>query len=222
MSERDQFTDEPMERLIEAAREHYNDPPTLDADAMWNRVAPKLRTVPRRWSVSPWLAAAAALVLWLGGIGLGRWTAPTADVGSEVAQATGSDSALTVNDAPPTTVAGSTAVLRFAAYQHLSETGSFLERFDTAGAGDVEVARWGKRLLTDTRLLLDTSVSDDADLRRLLEDLELILAQVVQLAGDRDAANEALELEQLNQGLEEQRVLPRIREILPPVLSAAD
>jgi len=222
MSERDEFTDEPMERLIEAAREHYNDPPPMDAEAMWAKVAPHLKTAPRRWSISPWLAAAAAAVLWLGGMSLGRWTAPATQVGSEIAEATGSDSATMVDDAPAATPEGSAAVLRFAAYQHLSETGSFLERFDTTGTGDVELAVWAKRLLTDTRLLLDTSVSDDLGLRRLLEDLELILAQVVQLAGDRDIANEALEREQLNQGLEAQQVLPRIREILPPVLSAAD
>ncbi len=213
MNDHDPKLDEDLQHLIDTAKAHYNDPPAPPAASMWEALEPRLASSPRRWAVAPWAAVAAGLVLALGGIGLGRWIAAPAP--EQIAE--GTPNASDPESLPLIPAEEGAPVLRFAAYQHLVQTAGFLERFDTVGAP--EVAHWGKRLLTDTRLLLDTSVSDDAELRRLLEDLELILAQVVQLAGDRGRPQEQLELEQLNRGLEDQAVLPRIREIVPPVLS---
>ena len=73
-------------------------------------------------------------------------------------------------------------------------------------ADDLYVGRAHDLLLT-TRLLLDSPASDDPRLRALLEDLELVLAQVVRLQVDQGGT----ELELIRQALEQRDVLPRLR-----------
>jgi hypothetical protein len=62
-------------------------------------------------------------------------------------------------------------------------------------------------LLLTTRLLLDSPASADPRFRTLLEDLELVLAQVVRL----QSAESSEELEIIRQALEQRDVLPRLR-----------
>ena len=57
------------------------------------------------------------------------------------------------------------------------------------------------------RLLLDSPASEDPRVRRLLEDLELVLAQIAQLpAASRDA-----DADYITEGMEAGSVLPRLR-----------
>jgi hypothetical protein len=67
------------------------------------------------------------------------------------------------------------------------------------------IARAGD-LLTTTRLLLDSPAADTPSMRNLLEDLELVLAQVVRL---RDAPSRT-ELDLIHQALDQREVLPRL------------
>ncbi|MBK7905332.1 MAG: hypothetical protein IPJ78_02080 [Gemmatimonadetes bacterium] len=66
---------------------------------------------------------------------------------------------------------------------------------------DSLTARWAKDVLTNTRLLLDSPAGDDPLRRRLLEDLETVLVQLVQRSGrideDRDMLDRTLEKTQL-------------------------
>jgi hypothetical protein len=62
-------------------------------------------------------------------------------------------------------------------------------------------------LLLTTRLLLDSPAAADPRFRNLLEDLELVLAQVVRLQSVESAA----ELDLIRQALEQRDVLPRLR-----------
>ena len=66
---------------------------------------------------------------------------------------------------------------------------------------DSLTARWAKDVLTNTRLLLDSPAGDDPVRRRLLEDLETVLVQLVQRSGrvdeDRDMLDRTLEKTQL-------------------------
>lgn len=66
---------------------------------------------------------------------------------------------------------------------------------------DSLTARWAKDVLTNTRLLLDSPAGDDPMRRRLLEDLETVLVQLVQRSGraaeDRDMLDRTLEKTQL-------------------------
>ena len=76
-----------------------------------------------------------------------------------------------------------------------------------AGRADEQFITRAGQLLTTTRLLLDSPAASDQSMRTLLEDLELVLAQVVHLQNDRGRT--ALDL--INQALEQRDVLPRLR-----------
>jgi hypothetical protein len=62
-------------------------------------------------------------------------------------------------------------------------------------------------LLSQTRWLLDAPELSDPALQLLLEDLEIVLAQVVRLQADRDP----MKLDLLAESLEQRDVLPRLR-----------
>src|SRR6266480_2598871 len=74
-----------------------------------------------------------------------------------------------------------------------------------------ESPRQARDLLATTRLMLDSPAGKDARLKGLLEDLELVLAQIAQLpaSGDRE------DVQSINQGLDQRSVLLRLRTANP-------
>lgn len=93
---------------------------------------------------------------------------------------------------------------------HLSRSETFLAgvRVDLAvGSTDAEFEAWARSLLSRTRLLLASPAGRDPETRRLLEDLELMLAQVVMTASTNDPA----EVRLLGEGLEDGDLLQRLR-----------
>jgi len=202
----------------------YNVPPEVPRASMWEAIRPRLAVdaVSENAKVRPawqWgtLAAAAAGVVLLIGFGLGRVAQPA---GPEVT--------------PPLSVAerpaepsGATSLVRVAAIRHLAATQTLLFEVGTeaeSGAIDPNIATWATQLLTDTRLMLDSSLGDQGDMRALLEDLELILVQVVHASkagAGLDAEVGRMELQQLTRGMQDNDVLPRIQQLLPPVAAGA-
>ena len=79
-----------------------------------------------------------------------------------------------------------------------------------SGRFDPQVQAWARNQLTRTRLALDAEVGQDPAIRGLLQDLELILAQVVSL-GDTGPRRTNEELTLIAQGMTEQGLLERIR-----------
>ncbi len=107
------------------------------------------------------------------------------------------------------------APYRLAALQHLSQAEVLLTsvRADTRrGQLDAQVSNWARDLLSTTRLLLDSPAAGDAQLRRLLGDLELVLAQIAQLPAGRKAG----ELDLIDQAMAQRDVLFRLRTTVPP------
>jgi hypothetical protein len=76
---------------------------------------------------------------------------------------------------------------------------------------DPAIGRWARDVLTSTRLLLDSPASDDPEMRSLLQDLELVLAQIVQRTGQPDP----LEDEMIDWTIEDRDLLPRLRRAVP-------
>lgn len=66
---------------------------------------------------------------------------------------------------------------------------------------DSLTAKWAREMLTNTRLLLDSPAGDDPARRRLLEDLETVLVQLVQRSGgavdERELIDRTLQRTQL-------------------------
>ncbi|MGH7568181.1 MAG: hypothetical protein ACREL9_04290 [Gemmatimonadales bacterium] len=202
----DRFDDQ----LREAAQD-YHRPPATPREELWARIE-AARTARREMKpvvvLRPWLrwglGIAAILVL---GIGIGRWTAgPGRGRGvPPVAQSEGRDR----GDA-------SSVAYRVAATQYLSRTEAFLTDFRTrarvgAGRPDGRFAASARDLLTLTRLMLDSPAADDARLRALLEDLELVLVQIARLTDGGTAE----EVDLITQGLEHRGVLTKLRTAIP-------
>ncbi len=186
------------ERILEAARA-YHRPPETPREEMWARIAAE-RTAPWSARVIPlrrrWLgfAAAAAAVLTIG-VGIGRFSAgPTG----------------TSWEGPST----NRAAYRLATQEYLAQSEAFLTLFRASlgEQGDYRLAAASARqLLATNRLLLDSPAAVDPATRVLLEDLELVLAQIAQLApGSRDE-----DVELVRDGIEQGDVMPRLRTAVP-------
>jgi hypothetical protein len=82
---------------------------------------------------------------------------------------------------------------------------------------DGRLAGWARQLLEDTRLLLDSPASADPRRRRLLEDLELVLAQITRLgAGESTRPSGGVAERELIDGkLKNGQVLSRLRTAIP-------
>jgi hypothetical protein len=199
--------------LKEVAADSYNRPPArVPRDEMWEVVASGLRdaavadrrsavaTAPRRgWRSPAWGALAASLVLAAGiGIGYGlRGTVAPPD-GRQVVTAPPADSV-------------STRSLDVAMLQHLSNAEALLVAYrGTQTDADGHVHSWARDVLSTTRLLLDSRAGADPLRRRLLEDLELILVQIVQLPG---GAEEERQL--IDETLAREQLMTRLRTTIP-------
>lgn len=207
MTEREQ---EPLdERLRDLARS-WHEPPEAPREEMWQAIArarqqrteaPRTLAFVARPAFRLGAGIAALLVL---GIGIGRLTAPGAEVNVPRAS---------VAERQRTDPAGSpmpAAAYQLAAERHLEQSELYLTLFRTSvrtGRTDDIGTGTARELLMSNRLLLDSPASQDPRVRRLLEDLELVLAQIAQLpAGDRDG-----DAGFITDGMEAGSVLPRLR-----------
>lgn len=198
-----------MDDLIQReARGYHLDAPS-PADRMWARIEddvarairPASRTAPR-W---PWIAAsagiAAALVI---GVAIGRnMNRGDTPVAVTVPPAASLDSARL-------------AVMRGVTSSHFVQAEVFLTsvRADLqAGRHDPQRAERSRQLLARTRLLMAQDAHRPLPVARLLEDLELVLAEIAALpdTGEQRPVDAQLLDERLRVGT----VLPRIRTILP-------
>ena len=200
-----------LEQLLVEMRRSYNVPPEPPLDAMWEQVGQ------RRWAghgTGPagrsaggkrgrtmwWLGMAAALVL---GVAVGRFT----NASRPGASSPGASSTET-----PATVASrelSAESYDRTTTRYLGQTAALLVALPAevrAGRPDRRFVARAAELLTTTRLLLDSPAAADPKVRALLEDLELVLAQVAHLEPDRGR----IELELIAQALEQRDLLPRL------------
>ena len=101
-----------------------------------------------------------------------------------------------------------------AAARHLTEAEAMLTAFKgdlSQGRMDAEISAWGKDLLSNTRLLLDSPAANDPVRRKLLQDLELVLVQIVQLSPKSPARDRDL----IKGALTDDQVLTRLRTAIP-------
>ncbi len=195
--------EEGLARMIHEAGEGYRRAPEPRTDLMWQRIEARAFAPQSRISWSLPLALAAVLAL---GLGVGFWA------GRRATAPAAADSSLT-NQAGPARLAGAGAT------PFVGVASNYLEQMTglvIAVAGDLRTGQvppgtivHARELLSTTRLLLDGGVEDQR-FRDLLEDLELVLAQVVRL---RDATP-ALDAALIAQALDQREVLPRLTSYL--------
>jgi hypothetical protein len=200
--------DDRLDDQLRDAAKDYNDPPETPRDAMWERIvamraaekAEPLRPLrhlrPLRW------AAGIAAVLALG-IGLGR---------------------LSINTAPPVAAPAPVATApaprvsnpgyQVATAEHLSQSEAFLTLFRASvrqGGNEQLASATARQLLATNRLLLDSPAANDGRTRLLLQDLELVLAEIAQLSPQPRSRD----LDLITEGLERGGVMSRLRTAVP-------
>jgi hypothetical protein len=201
------MSDDRFETQFREAARDYHRPPETPREEMWAAIDAerrRRRSAPRIAGLSPawqWgIGMAAVLVL---GIAIGRWIRPGVGGGP----------------ATPSASAASRArvdvAYHLAAAQYLSRTEILLAGFRadarTGDRPDAQFLAQARELLSSTRLLLDSPASQDPQLKPLLEDLEVVLAQIALLPTSRDTAD----VEIINQGIDQRSVLTRLRTAIP-------
>jgi hypothetical protein len=110
--------------------------------------------------------------------------------------------------------APSSNIYQVATVRHLADAEAMLTSFSVGSrdaSTNAQFAVWAKGLLSNTRLLLDSPAGDDPRRAKLLQDLELVLAQIVQLS-----PNAAAEDRELIQGsIQQGHVMTRLRTAIP-------
>jgi hypothetical protein len=211
----DRFDDQ----LRESAKE-YNVPPETPREVMWARIEAernagtrergkdgKAKTfhrsiVPSFRSFRPlrWPAGIAALLAI--GIGLGRMSAPRTEP-------TPASVAATAPASPLTGVA-----YQVVTAEHLGQAEAFLTLFRTSvrrGGNEQLASATARQLLASNRLLLDSPAGSDNRTRLLLQDLELILAQIAQLSPRPSSPD----LDLITDDLKDSGVMSRLRTAVP-------
>jgi hypothetical protein len=216
MTNNDDNIPELPDALREAVRD-YNAPPELsraDLDSMWTAIESKsfksdiggrvsdrdkaVSVLARRWfAPRSLLPIAATLVL---GVALGRASVrpPNALPGAGVPRRM---SMIDTMQVP--------APYRETTSRYLGQTAALLVALPSGGRADDNFRGRAHNLLLTTRLLLDSPAADDVRTRALLEDLELVLAQVVRLQSDGNQGPAELDL--IRQAMDSRDVMPRLR-----------
>lgn len=204
-----------LDNLIRDAARDHNAPPATPRAEMWETIRASreaARTEVRPPAVRPGrsplrlvFAIAALLAL---GISIGRLTVP-ARSGSAAAPAQP-----TVVAAPEAAAAEQRergeAAARFATDDHLTQVETFLTEFGTRPAA-TDFSAQAQDLLTDTRLLLDSKRVVDPRTRKLLEDLELVLAQIATL----NPGAKGMDRDLIADGLAQSHLRTRLRNAIP-------
>ena len=205
--------DKEFERIIGELPRTFRPPAEPPHDEMWRAIeaahfdSADRRVVFRRRALSmvPWLAVAAALLV---GIGIGRGTSRPAPSAQAVAS--------TAARSPAASPADGT--YRDETTRYLEQAAALLialpnptgpDRF-TSASGNSRLADKASDLLVTTRLLLDSPAAQDPKLHSLLEDLELVFAQIARLRVEKSRSD----LDLIHQAVEQGNVLSRLNSVV--------
>jgi hypothetical protein len=103
---------------------------------------------------------------------------------------------------------------RLAVVNHVVGSEAMITAFRTSarrGEVDAQLAKWAHDLLGETRLLESSAPSDDVAMKRLLEDLELVLAQIVQYTNRGTHSPDDVDL--IERSIRRRSVMSNIRNI---------
>ena len=96
--------------------------------------------------------------------------------------------------------------------QHLAGSEAMITAFRASarrGEVDAQLAAWSRELLSTTRMLEASAATQDPTMKRLLEDLDLVIAQIVQYV--THGTNNSEELDLIEQSITTRGVIPKLR-----------
>lgn len=200
------MTEERFEKFLMQTLDDLDPVPPTPRAEMWARIEGQ-RSFRRQSSrTRVWISWGVGLAAMLAvGVGIGRMS-----VGGERQPATHVASVTQPSNAAPV----NRTAYRLAVAEYMSNADALLTSFRTQpkGALDPDIAIQARDLLTNTRLLLDSPAADDPKVAALLEDLELIIAQIARMS-----APSTVEREIIRDGMNKTAVLPRLRATQPSV-----
>lgn len=228
------MSDEKFEEFLQRGSASYNEPPArVPRDEMFaaitamraerRRPGVEGRTVGARVSIprAALIGMAATLVI---GVAIGRYAlSERRGAGSGAAMVRDGRPAIAAGgaDRPSSPVAetGHASAYARAATAELARAEALLTAYGAPARGtpasagvDRQLSAWARDILSNTRLLLDSPAADDPVRRRLLQDLELVLVQMVQRSPEADAAGER---SHIDRSIERTHVISRLRAALP-------
>lgn len=215
--------DDRLDDLLRDAARDYNEPPDTPREEMWERIVAERRQREKSRGILPFRrfhgfrpgravrAGAGIAALLAIGIGLGRLSM----------ERPGSTPAPAPTPAPVAAAAPrvSSPAYHLATTEHLSQSETFLTLFKASvrGQGNERLASaTARQLLATNRLLLDSPAASDTRTRLLLQDLELVLAEIAQLSPQPRSRD----LQLITEGMEQGGVLSRLRTAVPAGTSA--
>ena len=217
-------SDTPLEPWLVAAAHDATDVESsaIPRDMMWARIkqqraaqqsstiAPVVHT-----RTSPWFVRVAGIAaLLIGGIGVGRYLLPSTGPSkyqtaiAQIASRADSINSLGLGPEAIAALPPSSDPAHVAMEEHLMQTVSLLTsvRDDNAQGLAADLPAHARNLLRTTRLLLDEPQLRDERTQRLLQDLELVLAQIVQARASAPETRRAP-----SETIRETNLLPRVR-----------
>lgn len=200
--------DQEITRRLAELKETWRVADAPPLNAMWQRIEADafpatVRSLPARWARTL-LPLAATLVV---GFGLGQVVPPLFRSNRPAG------AGLTAGRATPQLSASQDAPFVGVATDYLERVTALLVTLASESRGGMPVeysANQARELLATTRLLMDAPQPIEPRLTGLLEDLELVLAQIVQLPARPNAPDVYL----IDQALDQRAVIPRLRVFL--------
>jgi hypothetical protein len=199
----------------EMARLH-NRPPEVPRDRMWERIdaaraerrsvlqpdfTPRPRPVYRTLRLTAAVAAVLVIGIFIGRLTENTVTVPVIDTAP-----------VAVTRPEPARPDVKSDVYAMAARDLFGRADFLLTDFKVRSCGTddlTEVPDWAGGMLVQTRLLMGTSAADDIEMKNLLNELELVLAQILGLSRD----NCARDMAWIRQGLQERSTIDRLRTV---------
>ena len=178
----------------------YQAPPEAPREAMWQAIVRERRERRSRTSPVVWVRWSVGLAATLAlGIALGRLSRP--DVTPEV-----------VAGIPVEEFAVANVAFERMTREHMGRVETFLNVFRSearAGRMDSTMGGVARALAAQNRLLLGSPAASDASVRRLLNDVDLVLMQIQQYG----ATGSENDLDFINDGIQRRGVLLQLRTV---------
>jgi len=105
---------------------------------------------------------------------------------------------------------------RLVMLQHMAGSEAMITAFRASarrGEVDAQMARWARELLGTTRLLESSPASADPTMRRMLQDLDLVIAQIVQYAAHGTTNPDELDL--IERSIQTRGIMAKLRGTTP-------
>lgn len=213
------MSEDRFEEFVQREAKAYNEPPELRGrDELFNAIVAAKNARPKTEDGRPktsvrgripyiaWIGMAATLAI---GVAIGKFALRPKDSGAPAVAAVSRD-----GTARRGTDTASTPYTQ-AANTELARAEALLTAYSASAPGngmDRQLSAWARDILSNTRLLLDSPAADDPARKRLLQDLELVLVQMVQRSPTAGAGDERAHIDR---SLDRTQVLTRLRSALP-------